>query len=89
VDSLQLHSNTHSHWCSGSTICSLPRGTMVHLPGDTHTLTIELGSPVSDVSLHWCGSHPWDAPTLTIEPGSLNSNVDALLGLCMDNGNFH
>jgi hypothetical protein len=33
VEALQLHSNTQPHWSSGSTICSLPRGAVVRVPG--------------------------------------------------------
>ncbi len=35
VEALQLHSNTQSHWSNGSTVCSLPRGAAVRIPG-TH-----------------------------------------------------
>jgi hypothetical protein len=33
VEALQLHSNTQSLWSSGSTVCSLPGGAAVHVPG--------------------------------------------------------
>jgi hypothetical protein len=33
VKVLQPHSYTQSHWSSGSTICFLPRGAVVHVPG--------------------------------------------------------
>jgi hypothetical protein len=33
VEVLQLHSYTQSHWSSGSTICFLPRGAVVHVLG--------------------------------------------------------
>ncbi len=45
VESLHSQTNTQSHWSSG-------RGTAVHAPGGAPTL-LELGSPVSIVSLHW------------------------------------
>jgi hypothetical protein len=33
VKDLQLHSNKQSHWSSSSTVCFLPRGTAVRVPG--------------------------------------------------------
>ncbi len=33
VEALQLHSDTQSHWSSGSTVCLLPRGSAVHIQG--------------------------------------------------------
>jgi hypothetical protein len=52
VEALQLHSNTQSHWSSGSTICSPLRGA-AHRVSDAPTLTIERGSSVSNVSLQY------------------------------------
>jgi hypothetical protein len=43
----------YSHWSSGSTFCFLPGGGSGSRPGDAPTLTMEPGSPVSDVSLYW------------------------------------
>ncbi len=33
MEALQLHSNTQSHWSSGSTTCFLPRGEVIRVPG--------------------------------------------------------
>ncbi len=53
------HTFNMSHWSSGLTICFPPQGAMVRAPrGATHTL--ELGLPVSAVSLQWSPRHdPW------------------------------
>jgi hypothetical protein len=51
VEALQLHSNTQSHWSSGSTV-SFPPGRVLgsgSCLGDAPTI-LEPGSPVSDVS---------------------------------------
>ncbi len=42
AEALQFHSNTQSHWFSGSTISFLSRGSTVCVPG-MHKLTMELG----------------------------------------------
>jgi hypothetical protein len=47
VEALQLHSNTQSHWSSGSTVCFLSRGADSLCPGDAPTLTMEPGSPAT------------------------------------------
>ncbi len=49
-----LH-HCQSHWSSGSPFASRLWGSGSR-PGDAPTLTVEPGSPVSDVSLHWW---PW------------------------------
>ncbi len=51
MEALQLHSNTQSHRSSGSTVCFTPGGQRF-VSGDPPTL-LELGSPVSDVGLHY------------------------------------
>ncbi len=42
MEALQFYSTTQSHWCSGSTICFLSRGSAVRVPG-MHKLTMEPG----------------------------------------------
>ncbi len=64
LEALQLHYNKQSHWSSGSTICFLPRGSSSHA-GDAPTLTMEPGSPVSDVLLHlWPQCDPRSQATI-------------------------
>ncbi len=45
----QPDSTTQSHWSSGSTVCFPPRGGSSSCPRDSPTLTMEPGSPVSNV----------------------------------------
>jgi hypothetical protein len=52
VEALHLHSNTQSHWSSGSTVCFPPRGQRSR-SRDASTLTMEPGSPVGDISQDW------------------------------------
>ncbi len=52
MEVLQLVINDQSHLSSGLTIDFSPRGGSGSRPGDAPTLTMELGSPVSNVSLH-------------------------------------
>ncbi len=42
MNALQFHSNTHSHWSSGSTVCFPSRGSAVRIPG-MPKLTMEPG----------------------------------------------
>ncbi len=52
MEALQLHSNTQSHWSSGSTVGFLHRRATIRSWGCTHAYN-ETRLPASDVSLHY------------------------------------
>ncbi len=74
MEALHLHSNTHSHWSSGSTVCFSPRGDAVRVLGMhphlqcNQVLLLAKSRYISD-------------------PDMIDHN--ALLGLCANNGMFH
>ncbi len=65
AEALQLQPNTQSNWSSGSTVCFLPGRQRFTSCGVQ--LTMEPGSPVSDVSLDWC-SWSWSITGLATGP---------------------
>ncbi len=65
MEAVQFHSNTQSHWFSGSTVFFPSRGLAVCIPV-MHKLTMEPVSPVSNVSLHWWPRDDWSLASSSV-----------------------